>query len=99
MEPRGEGMATVPDQASANPEADKSQTFRLTAPAATEVLLAGDFTRWKEGAIPMRKREDGEWTASVKLPPGTYNYLFIVDHEWRRRSGVRDADSQPVWRL
>jgi hypothetical protein len=83
MEPRGDGTATSPDQSSANLEADKSQTFRLTAPAAKEVFLAGDFTRWKEGAIPMQKREDGDWTASVKLPPGTYNYLFIVDHEWR----------------
>jgi chromosome segregation ATPase len=83
MEPRGEGTATFPSQASADPEAQKLQTFRLTAPAAKEVFLAGDFTRWKEGAISMQKRDDGDWTASVKLQPGTYNYLFIVDHEWR----------------
>src|SRR5262249_26576709 len=66
-----------------DPEADEAQSFHLTAPEAEEGFLGGDFTHWKEGAIPMRKSEDGNWTASVKLPRGRYNYLFIVDNEWR----------------
>jgi hypothetical protein len=31
----------------------------------------------------MEKGSGGVWTAAVKLAPGTYNYLFIVDGEWR----------------
>jgi 1,4-alpha-glucan branching enzyme len=61
----------------------KNQKFRLEAPAAKKVLLVGDFTNWREGAIPMQKGDDGVWTASVGLPLGTHNYLFIVDGEWR----------------
>jgi 1,4-alpha-glucan branching enzyme len=61
----------------------KSQTFRLEAPGAGKVLLVGDFTNWQQRPITMRKGEDGAWTASVGLPPGQHNYLFIVDGEWR----------------
>jgi 1,4-alpha-glucan branching enzyme len=60
----------------------KHQTFHIHAPAAQKVLLAGDFTDWQQRAIPMRKGEDGLWTASVSLPPGTHQYLFIIDGQW-----------------
>ena len=61
----------------------KSQTFRLNAPEANKVLLAGDFTDWQTKAIPMQKNGDGFWTTIVKLPPGEHNYLFMVDGQWR----------------
>jgi 1,4-alpha-glucan branching enzyme len=61
---------------------NQSQTFSVTAPTATSVLLAGDFTHWQEKAIPMKKQADGVWKASVKLAPGTYHYRFVVDGQW-----------------
>ena len=30
----------------------------------------------------MRKEGDGEWKATVSLPPGRYEYRFIVDGHW-----------------
>ena len=61
----------------------KNQTFRLEAPTAKKVLLVGDFTNWQQQPIPMKKGTDGIWTASVGLPLGAHNYLFIVDGAWR----------------
>ena len=61
----------------------KKQTFHFTAPAASSVLLVGDFTRWQQQPIPMQKNGDGVWTAAVDLPPGKYTYRFIVDSEWQ----------------
>jgi 1,4-alpha-glucan branching enzyme len=61
----------------------KKQTFRFTAPAASSVLLVGDFTRWQQQPIPMHKDGDGVWVASVDLPPGKHTYRFIVDAEWQ----------------
>ncbi len=61
----------------------KKQTFRLTSPDAQRVLLVGDFTQWQTGAIPMKKDGNGVWSTTVSLAPGTYNYLFIIDGEWR----------------
>jgi chromosome segregation ATPase len=80
--PAGESTEAAA-QGNSAPEPTGNQSFRLTAPKAAEVLLAGDFTDWKKRAIPMHKDNDGRWTASVKLAPGTYNYLFIVDNQWR----------------
>ncbi len=61
----------------------RNQIFRFQAPNAKKVLLAGDFTDWQKQAISMRKEKDGVWTASVELAPGSHQYLFIVDGEWR----------------
>ncbi len=61
----------------------KRQTFHITEPNATGVLLVGDFTDWQQRPIKMEKGSDGVWAATVKLPPGTYHYLFIVDGQWR----------------
>ncbi len=61
----------------------KRQTFRLTDPAAQEVLLAGDFTDWQNRAIQMEDDGEGHWSVTVELSPGTHGYLFIVDGKWR----------------
>lgn len=60
----------------------KSQTFSITALDATSVKLVGDFTHWQEKPIGMAKQEGGVWTATVKLPPGTHHYRFLVDGQW-----------------
>lgn len=60
----------------------KAQTFTFTAPDATSVLLVGDFTEWQQKAVALEKQPDGNWTTTVKLPRGTYRYLFIADGEW-----------------
>ena len=59
------------------------QTFAITAPTATSVLLAGDFTHWQDKAIPMARQEGGVWKTTIALAPGTYHYRFIVDGQWR----------------
>ena len=63
------------------------QTFSITAPTATSVLLAGDFTHWQEAAIPLEKLEGGVWKTTVKLAPGTYHYRFILDGQWQNDPG------------
>ena len=60
----------------------KKQTFSITAPGATNVMLAGDFTQWQEKAIPMQKQAGGVWKANVELASGNYHYRFIVDGQW-----------------
>jgi 1,4-alpha-glucan branching enzyme len=61
----------------------KNQTFLFDAPEAHEVLLAGDFTNWQQDAIPMHRRNGGQWTATVALQLGEHYYRYIVDGEWR----------------
>ncbi len=63
--------------------AQKKENFSYSAPEANSVLLAGDFTEWDKKAIRMRKFKDGTWKATVLLEPGTHEYRFMVDGEWR----------------
>ncbi len=61
----------------------KTQTFSFSAPTALSVQLVGDFTRWQERPIQMRKAADGIWRASIELQPGPHHYRFLVDGQWR----------------
>ena len=59
-----------------------STEFKLFAPDANEVYVTGDFNDWNTSELKARKFKDGTWKKSVKLKPGQYEYLFLVDGEW-----------------
>lgn len=48
---------------------------------ARKVMLAGSFTDWVNGALPMVKTDSG-WMADTKLAPGKYLYKFVIDGNW-----------------
>ena len=58
-------------------------TFSYEPKDADEVILLGDFNHWDPKKHPMKKDVNGVWTKSVMLTPGTYEYKFLVDGEWR----------------
>jgi len=65
------------------PYAEKGKIhFTLAAPDTATVLLAGDFTGWKDGAIPMVLGEDGLFRAGAFMQIGFHQYRFIVDGQW-----------------
>ena len=56
--------------------------FSLEAPQAKEAFLVGDFNDWNTKKHPMKRAKKGDWKKIVMLPPGTYEYKFLVDGEW-----------------
>ena len=64
----------------------KRETFTYQQPGASTVSLAGDFTEWDKNPIQLKKQKDGTWKTAVSLAPGTYEYRFLVDGEWRNDS-------------
>jgi chromosome partitioning protein len=57
--------------------------FALDAPQSKEVRVTGEFTNWsREGMQLQKDGEDGLWKAVVDIPPGEYEYRFIVDGVW-----------------
>lgn len=55
--------------------------FVIAAPGARSVAVVGDFTAWQP--FPLSDPEgDGIWTAQITLPPGRYEYAFLVDGKW-----------------
>lgn len=54
--------------------------FVLIAPEAASVHLTGDFVSWnREGIALEDPRGTGIWTTDVTLPPGVYQYTFVVN--------------------
>jgi 1,4-alpha-glucan branching enzyme len=60
----------------------RKEAFELEAPAASTVLLAGDFTGWQTEPITLKKGRNGRWKTTVPLEPGCYQYRFMVDGVW-----------------
>ncbi len=56
--------------------------FTFLSPKATSVCIAGDFNNWSMTSDPLFDREGtGIWTILLPLPPGRYEYKFVVDLE------------------
>ncbi len=73
----------------------KKTKFKLRAPEARNVSLTGDFQSWSSEGIPMRKSWAGVWNVGLDLPPGTYQYKFIVDGDWwtdPKNGHISDSD-------
>lgn len=57
--------------------ADRQVTFRLRAPKASEVVVAG---QWKNGRSAMTKDTNDVWSVTVgPIDPGVYEYSFQMD--------------------
>ena len=52
--------------------------FRLQAPDASSVRLAGTFTNWQP-QYELRRTLPGVWTITIPLAPGVHDYAFVVD--------------------
>jgi len=57
--------------------------------SAEQVILTGSFNNWDEKAIHMERTSDG-WELWAELPPGRYEYKFIVDGTWMHDPANRD---------
>lgn len=54
--------------------------FQLNMPAAREVAVVGDFSQWQQ-RYKLKRLPDGTWVTDIPLPPGTYEYIFVVDQQ------------------
>ena len=63
--------------------AEKSVTFTVRADIGKTVYLAGCFNQWNPtGKKMLDKKNEGVYTASVRLAPGRYEYKFVIDGTW-----------------
>lgn len=57
--------------------------FTLAAPVGKNVALAGSFNDWDPALTIMDYQHDtGIYSRRMELPPGTYEYKFVIDGEW-----------------
>ena len=66
----------------ASPDEKGNLSFRLDGyENAKSVVLSGTFNLWDEKSFEMQKIDEG-WELTLKVPPGEYEYKFIVDGNW-----------------
>jgi chromosome partitioning protein len=91
-EARATGAATAPGDR-------REVVIQYRDPAASDVRVAGDFNGWipdkdvrsliaAEGATRV-------WTKILRLEPGTYQYRYVVDGEWREDPDNPKASQGP----
>jgi len=77
------------------PEAlDNGVRFSFLAPSASSVSIAGSFNHWdpQTNALTGPDR-DGVWTTVLPLPPGRYEYRFVVNgKDWVLDPSVPSED-------
>lgn len=89
---------TTSAKPAASPKAQASipaTEFKLHAPDAKEVFLAGDFNDWNPSEYRLRRYKNGIYKKKLQLKPGQYQYLFRVDGEWRTDPEHNDRTSNP----
>lgn len=59
-------------------------SFSITAPAAKNVYIVGDFNNWarSDESRLLRDNNGGRWSIALPLKTGTYRYKFVVDDAW-----------------
>ena len=56
--------------------------FKLYAPGAKKVSLAGSFNKWDTKKLYAKGDSKGNWIVKANLKPGKYEYKFFVDGAW-----------------
>ncbi len=86
------GFVAWPDAARA-----EDVTFACEAGrGAKAVFLAGEFNNWNPSGKAMKDDDgDGTWTAIVDLPPGRYEYKFVVDGQWLEDPKAKESAPNP----
>jgi MinD-like ATPase involved in chromosome partitioning or flagellar assembly len=82
--------ATPPDEVALapSPAADRREVIvHFRDENAHDVRIAGDFNGWvpDKGVRSLIEAQGPRrvWTKILQLPPGTYEYRYVVDGEWR----------------
>lgn len=76
-------------------EHNRCVCFELTHPSAQSVFIAGSFNDWHPAIIPMIALGDGRWRKDLTLPPGRYEYRFVVDGQWVDDAAANETVPNP----
>lgn len=85
----GYGASPEPQGDAAGAAAEEAQRESAVVPTVLQwsqgghsVYVTGSFNAWGE-RIPLRRASGNDCVVCLNLLPGTYQYKFIVDNEWR----------------
>jgi 1,4-alpha-glucan branching enzyme len=76
--------------------AEKPVEFVLKMPHAQMAAVTGTFNGWDVRRTPLRRGQDGSWKTTVWLPPGRYEYRFVLDgSQWVSDPSAKESVKNP----
>lgn len=72
----------------------KRAYFKLRAPEAREVSIAGTFNNWDSSTWALKRDKKGTWKTWFDLPAGQHEYCFVVDGEWQE---IQNLGENNIW--
>ena len=69
--------------------------FEFTHPTASAVSVAGCFNNWQPEAKSLHPSGGGRWLKDTILPPGSYEYCFVVDGHWIPDPSAQESVPNP----
>lgn len=79
--PQSKPAETKPQPAQTQ-SARRTVRFELDVPRTRSVSVVGNFNNWKPGATQLTFLGGIKWFKDISLPPGRYEYRFVVDGKW-----------------
>ena len=76
-------MAKVDSAKGAQKPSSRRVPFKVKLAGVKEVVVTGEFTGWAKDKLRLAKSPNGDWTGTIELAPGEYQYRLLVDGEWR----------------
>ena len=65
-------------------QTEQGVIFSYYDPDARDVQIAGDFSDWKPlNSLQVKQGKEGVWRVKLALNPGSYQYKYIVDGQWK----------------
>jgi len=88
---------------------NKRFTFRVWAPYAARVFLAGDFNNWNTDSLPLERLEGGIWEIKSVEAEIFDNYKFVIEHNDGKKvlksdpfafhTATRPQNASKVWEV
>lgn len=69
-------------------------TFTVAAanvPEKSVVYLCGDFNQWEEKSLRLKKNKAGDYSVSLTLPLGKYQFKYNIDGQYWINDDAADA--------
>ena len=60
---------------------DGTVTFRVWAPNADKVFVAGSFNNWSESEIPLEIEQNGYWSVVTDKASSGDEYKYFIDFQ------------------
>ncbi|HLH54458.1 MAG TPA: isoamylase early set domain-containing protein [Verrucomicrobiae bacterium] len=71
---------------------EKPVDFILNLSGPKTATIAGTFNDWDIQKTPLRKDANGSWKTTLWLPPGRYEYRFVIDGaQWFSDPGAKES--------